>query len=352
MAFENPLTRIIIPPNGPETEDPYVDVGTARKPDGTLDNTFAGIALYSPGSLPDGYAYIMRIAETDPNTTVFVIQLYDHNNPGAAVKSVLSATYDKVADTQILNVGGNTDILAIGPDAGSINIGGPGVDVDIETASLDVTDDIAVGGNVTVTGDIVCDTLTVTGNDITGDQSGTLFIGFTQPIVQVGGAAGFDRLWIGSSGNNTEIQLDTRSLGFNIAVVNDIAISDTKTGSTFAAIAGVATGSLVKQRQNTRVDVASACTWFTTAINTTVEFGVNFNNGAGTNVTVTTCREQKTPASSRSGSTVGFALVAAASLPASTYTTTIMWRVTAGAGTASVDSNDSASFRTKEEIAA
>lgn len=362
MAFENPLTRIVIPPNGPETDDPYVDVGTARKPDGTLDNTFAGIALYSPGSLPDGFAYIVRIAESDPDTTTFVIQLYDHNNPGTAVKSVLSAVYNKVTGIQILNVGGNTDILAIGPASPNINIG-PDDDsgtIDLHGAvSFTGTTDLtgvagnwSVGGDLAVTDDITCDDITVNGNDISGSGAGTLHIGAGQPIIALGALAAFNQLFIGNSGNNTDVQIDTRSTGWNFEATTDLALAETETSATFQPITTAATHSFVKARQNTRVDSACSLTWFSTAINTGAEIGLNFNNGAGTNVTVTHAREQKSPASSRSGSTVGFAETAAATLPGGTYTVTLMWRRFVGAGTLSTDANDSASFYTREVIAA
>lgn len=218
------------------------------------------------------------------------------------------------------------------------------------TGAVDITGIVDIAGNVDVTGNVVMSgDLTVTGNDIAGSGTGTLHIGASQPIVAIGANSAFNQLFLGNTGNNTDIQKDARSTGWNFEAVTDIAIVGTRTASTFAAIGGVATTTFIKERQNTRVGCGIACTWFTTAINTTAEFALNFDDGT-TDFTITLAREQKSPSGSRSGSTVGFGEISAASLPAGTYTVTAMWRRTAGAGTITVDANDSCSFYAREEI--
>jgi hypothetical protein len=250
-------------------------------------------------------------------------------------------------DSPALNGNGQSQIVLYAEsdsDPSQINILASLLEI---TAAVDIIGAVDVTGNVVMSGD-----LTVTGNDIDGSGTGTLNIGASQPIVAIGANAAFNQLFIGSSGNATDIQKDARSTGWNYEAVTDLAIADTDTSATFNAIAGVATTSFVKERVNTRVGSGMASTWFTTGANTGAEFGLNFNNGAGTNVTVTHSREQKTPASSRSGSTVGFAETQAATLPQGTYTVTAMWRRFTGAGTNTVDANDSCSFYVREEIQA
>lgn len=362
MPFENPLDRIVIPTDGFSGTSPFVDIGVARLPNGDLDTGFAGVAFYSPSSLPAGYAYIVRIAEVSPTVTTFVIQLYDHNNPGSPVKGVLSATYDTVTGEQIVNLGSNSDIIHVGPDGPNINVGPTDnsgsidlygtVNILGDLTLTGVAGDFSVGGDLTVTDDITCDDITVEGGDVRGPSGGTLHLGADNPAVHIGALGAFNQLFIGSNGNATDIQKDQRSTGWNYEATTDVAIAGTTTSATFAAMGGVATHSFVKERFNTRVGMGGASTWFTTDVNTGIELGINFNNGAGTNVTVTIAREQKTAASSRSGSLVGFAEASAAILPQGTYTVTLMWRRFTGAGTATVDANDGASFYTREEIAA
>lgn len=139
--------------------------------------------------------------------------------------------------------------------------------------------------------------------------------------------------------------------GLGEMAVTDLAIADTYAGGSFASIAGVSTGTITRYRSTTRIVCGLSCTWFSTAINTGAEFALRFSQG-GFSFTKTLAREQKTPASSRSGATSGWGEIASSSLSGVTgaITVTLQWRLFTGGGTLSVDSNDGASFWAKETI--
>lgn len=277
-GFRQQTRRIIVPPSAPANGQPYVEIGS------TTDPNFAGMALFSPPSLPPGYAYIVRIAATPPDVTTFVIQLYD-TVLGVAVKSVLSATYDQSTGQQIVALAGDTDILSIGGDC---------------------------------------------------------------PNVNIGDSANFVSLDIGSASNGSELTLDGKTLGFSALGEQDRTLADTTTSASLTPIVGADTRTFTKQFGSTRVLATFFMTLTVAgAGNTGVEPGLRFDNGAGTVVDVRLARGTLVNIG-ETYTLAGTDEIAAASLPAGNYTVTPIWCRTSGTGTVTLNSTHGLSYSVQE----
>ncbi len=277
-GFANSSRRIIVPSGAPAAGDPYVEIGS------TADPNFAGIALFSPETLPPGYAYIIRIAASPPDTTTLVIQLYDTVG-GVAVKSVLSAVYDKATGQQIVALAGNTDILTIGGDCPNVNIG---------------------------------DSPAFTGLDI------------------------------GSAGNGSELTLDGKTLGFSALGEQDRTLADTTVSATLEPIDGADTRTFTKQFDSTRVAARIYLPLTVAGAGSTgCEPGLRFDDGAGTVVDVRLARGTLVNIG-ETYTLCGEDEIAAASLPAGNYTVTPIWCRTSGTGTVTVNSTHGLSYGVNE----
>lgn len=141
-----------------------------------------------------------------------------------------------------------------------------------------------------------------------------------------------DEIRFGSAGY-PELKMDLRTLGFEVAIVNQTPPPATTTAlAAYANIAGATTATFEKRYDNTAVELYMGIGMFSTAGGTVGQYGLNISGGFG-DQTIGQVLLSSPSVENCASAVVRVPGLSGGGLPAGTYTLTPRWRRTAGAGT-------------------